>query len=244
MSEYMERHTVSKIIGSPPGYVGYEEAGQLTEKVRRRPYAVLLLDEVEKAHPDVFNILLQIFEDGRLTDSKGRVVSFKNTIIIMTSNLGSDYINKMSSLGFNNKEELVQRESMREKIFDTLRDSFRPEFLNRIDEIVVFTSLNKDDIKEITRRQVKKSEKMLKDQGISLVINEKAIEYLVDHGYNDEYGARPLRRLIQKELDNVFSDLLIKGDLVSGDLLSVLANSSGLVINVSKTAFVAATKAK
>src|SRR3989344_2824818 len=146
MSEYMERHTVSKIIGSPPGYVGYEEAGQLTEKVRRRPYAVLLLDEVEKAHPDVFNILLQIFEDGRLTDSRGRTVSFKNTIIIMTSNLGSDYINKMSSIGFSNKEELMQRESMREKIFDSLKDSFRPEFLNRIDEVVIFNYLQKEQI--------------------------------------------------------------------------------------------------
>ncbi len=164
MSEYMERHTVSKIIGSPPGYVGYEEAGQLTEKVRRRPYAVILLDEVEKAHPEVFNILLQIFEDGRLTDSKGRMVSFKNTIIIMTSNLGSDYINKMSAIGFTSKEEIAERESMREKVMETLKEQFRPEFLNRIDEVVIFNYLKKKEIKKIVDLEIAKQLKYLTRQ--------------------------------------------------------------------------------
>jgi len=187
MSEYMERHTVSKIIGSPPGYVGYEEAGQLTEKVRRRPYAVLLLDEVEKAHPDVFNILLQIFEDGRLTDSKGRMVSFKNTIIIMTSNQGSDYINKMSSIGFNTKEDLAERESMREKIFDSLKDSFRPEFLNRIDEIVIFNYLKKDQIKKIVDLELAKVEKRLAAKEIKIQISEKAKELLVKEGFDQNW---------------------------------------------------------
>ncbi|KKP92716.1 MAG: ATP-dependent chaperone ClpB, partial [Parcubacteria group bacterium GW2011_GWA1_36_12] len=184
MSEYMERHTVSKIIGSPPGYVGYEEAGQLTEKVRRRPYSVVLLDEVEKAHPDIFNILLQIFEDGRLTDSKGRVVSFKNTIIIMTSNLGSDYINKMSSMGFDTKEEQAEIKSMKEKIFDSLKESFRPEFLNRIDEVVIFNYLKEPQIKSIVDMELSKVEKRLVQKEIKIKISEKAKDLLVKEGFD------------------------------------------------------------
>jgi ATP-dependent Clp protease ATP-binding subunit ClpB len=221
MSEYMERHTVSKIIGSPPGYVGYEEAGQLTEKVRRRPYSVLLLDEVEKAHPDIFNILLQIFEDGRLTDSKGRIVSFKNTIIIMTSNLGSDYINKMSSLGFSNREELVQRESMREKIFDTLRDSFRPEFLNRIDEVVIFNYLQKAQIKTIVDLELSKVSKRLANKEIKIEISEKAKEFLAKEGFDPNLGARPLKRVIQRLILDPLSIKIVTNEIAEGSRILI-----------------------
>ena len=216
MSEYMERHTVSKIIGSPPGYVGYEEAGQLTEKVRRRPYSVLLLDEVEKAHPDVFNILLQIFEDGRLTDSKGRIVSFKNTIIIMTSNLGSDYINKMSSIGFNTKEEIAERESMKEKIADSLKETFRPEFLNRIDEIVIFNYLKKEQIKKIVDLELSKVEKRLATKEIKIEISEKAKEFLAKEGFDPNLGARPLKRVIQRLILDPLSIKIVTNEIAEG----------------------------
>ncbi len=246
MSEYMEKHSVSKLIGAPPGYIGYEQGGQLTEIVRRKPFSVILLDEIEKAHPDTFNALLQIMEDGRLTDSKGRTVDFKNTILIMTSNVGSELLRR-ETIGFGKESQKEKSTGDRIKdidrrIFSLLKDSFRPEFLNRIDEIVIFTNLTKDDIKEIARRQVRKSEKMLTEQGISLEIDEKAIEYLVENGYNDEYGARPLRRLIQKELDNVFSDMIIRGDLLPGETLKVTAGQSGVEINVDKTADVPSKK--
>ena len=234
MSEYMERHTVSKIIGSPPGYVGYEEAGQLTEKVRRRPYAVLLLDEIEKAHPDVFNILLQIFEDGRLTDSKGRTVSFKNTIIIMTSNLGSDYINKMSSLGFNNREELVQRESMREKIFDTLRDSFRPEFLNRIDEVVIFNYLQKVQIKTIVDLEMLKVEKRLANKEIKISISEKAKELLVKEGFDPNLGARPLKRVIQRLILDPLSIKIVTSEILEGSRILIDEKDEKIVFEGQK----------
>ena len=232
MSEYMERHTVSKIIGSPPGYVGYEEAGQLTEKVRRRPYSVLLLDEIEKAHPDVFNILLQIFEDGRLTDSKGRMVSFKNTIIIMTSNLGSDYINKMSSIGFNSTEELAQRESMREKIFDTLRDSFRPEFLNRIDEIVIFNYLKKEQIKRIVDLELSKVEKRLAGKEIKIDISEKAKELLVKEGFDPNLGARPLKRVIQKLILDPLSIKIVTNEIAEGSRIMIDEKDGKIIFGV------------
>jgi ATP-dependent Clp protease ATP-binding subunit ClpA len=221
MSEYMERHTVSKIIGSPPGYVGYEEAGQLTEKVRRRPYSVLLLDEIEKAHPDVFNILLQIFEDGRLTDSKGRMVSFKNTIIIMTSNLGSDFINKMASIGFNTKEDLAERESMREKIFDSLRDGFRPEFLNRIDEIVIFNYLQKEQIKSIVDLEMARVEKRLATKEIKIEISEKAKDILVKEGFDANLGARPLKRIIQKLILDPLSVKIVTNEIAEGSRIFI-----------------------
>jgi len=217
MSEYMERHTVSKIIGSPPGYVGYEEAGQLTEKVRRRPYSVLLLDEIEKAHPDVFNILLQIFEDGRLTDSKGRIISFKNTIIIMTSNLGSDYINKMSAIGFDTKEDLAERENMREKVFDALRDAFRPEFLNRIDEIVIFNYLKQEQIKQIVDLELAKVEKRLATKEIKIAISEKAKELLVKEGFDANLGARPLKRVIQRLILDPLSIKIVTSEIAEGN---------------------------
>ncbi|MCX6718112.1 MAG: AAA family ATPase [Candidatus Staskawiczbacteria bacterium] len=234
MSEYMERHTVSKIIGSPPGYVGYEEAGQLTEKVRRRPYSVLLLDEVEKAHPDVFNILLQIFEDGRLTDSKGRMVSFKNTIIIMTSNLGSDYINKMSSLGFTGTEALAERESMREKIFDTLRDSFRPEFLNRIDEIVIFNYLKKEQIKTIVDLELAKVEKRLANKEIKIEISEKAKELLVKEGFDQNLGARPLKRVIQRLILDPLSIKIVTSEISAGSRILIDEKQGQIVFDTLK----------
>ena len=234
MSEYMERHTVSKIIGSPPGYVGYEEAGQLTEKVRRRPYSVLLLDEVEKAHPDVFNILLQIFEDGRLTDSKGRMVSFKNTIIIMTSNLGSDYINKMSSIGFNTKEDIVQRETMREKIFDSLKDSFRPEFLNRIDEIVIFNYLKKEQIKTIVDLELTKVEERLATKEIKISISEKAKEFLVKEGFDANLGARPLKRVIQRLILDPLSVKIVANEIEAGSRILIDEQDGKMVFDAPK----------
>lgn len=245
MSEYMEKHSVSKLIGAPPGYVGYDEGGQLTGIVRRKPFSVILLDEIEKAHSDTFNALLQIMEDGRLTDSKGRVVDFKNTILIMTSNVGSEFLRK-EGIGFNEGKDKAKIEDKAKdidrRIFPILKDSFRPEFLNRIDEIVVFTNLTREDIKEIARRQVRKSEKMLMEQGISLEIDDAAIEYLVENGYNEEYGARPLRRLIQKELDNVLSDMIIKGTLLPGEMISVSSDNNGLKITVAKNAEVVSKK--
>jgi ATP-dependent Clp protease ATP-binding subunit ClpB len=234
MSEYMERHTVSKIIGSPPGYVGYEEAGQLTEKVRRRPYSVLLLDEIEKAHPDVFNILLQIFEDGRLTDSKGRLVSFKNTIIIMTSNQGSDFINKMSTLGFNSEVELAERESMREKIFDSLRDAFRPEFLNRIDEIVIFNYLQKEQIKKIVDLEMSKVEKRLANKEIKISISEKAKDLLAKEGFDPNLGARPLKRVIQKLILDPLSVKIVTNEIAEGSRVLIDADKDKIVFETPR----------
>jgi ATP-dependent Clp protease ATP-binding subunit ClpB len=234
MSEYMERHTVSKIIGSPPGYVGYEEAGQLTEKVRHRPYAVLLLDEIEKAHPDVFNILLQIFEDGRLTDSKGRMVSFKNTIIIMTSNLGSDYINRMSSIGFDTKEQLAERENMREKVFDALRDSFRPEFLNRIDEIVIFNYLKKEQIKKIVDLELTKVEKRLANKEIKIQITEKAKELLIKEGFDPNLGARPLKRVIQRLILDPLSIKIVTNEIAEGNRVLIDADGKKIIFQTPK----------
>lgn len=234
MSEYMERHTVSKIIGSPPGYVGYDEAGQLTEKVRRRPYSVLLLDEIEKAHPDVFNILLQIFEDGRLTDSKGRMVSFKNTIIIMTSNLGSDYINKMSSIGFASQQDIEQRESMREKIFDSLKESFRPEFLNRIDEIVIFNYLKKDQIRRIVDLELSKVEKRLAAKEIKIEISENARNFLVKQGFDPNLGARPLKRVIQRLILDPLSIKIVTNEVAEGNRVLVDEKAGKMIFEVPK----------
>jgi ATP-dependent Clp protease ATP-binding subunit ClpB len=234
MSEYMERHTVSKIIGSPPGYVGYEEAGQLTEKVRRRPYSVLLLDEIEKAHPDVFNILLQIFEDGRLTDSKGRLVSFKNTIIIMTSNLGSDFINRMSAIGFGTKEEITERENMREKVFDSLRESFRPEFLNRIDEIVIFNYLQKEQIKMIVNLELSKVAKRLAAKEIKIDITEKAKDLLVKEGFDPNLGARPLKRVIQRLILDPLSVKIVTSEIAEGSRVLVDQKEGKIIFETPK----------
>jgi ATP-dependent Clp protease ATP-binding subunit ClpB len=234
MSEYMERHTVSKIIGSPPGYVGYEEAGQLTEKVKRRPYSVILLDEIEKAHPDVFNILLQIFEDGRLTDSKGRMVSFKNTIIIMTSNVGSDYINRMSSIGFATKAEAAERQSMRDKVTDSLKEQFRPEFLNRIDEIVIFNYLQRGEVKHIVDLEMSKVKKRLAAKEVSVTISEKAKELLLKDGFDQNLGARPLKRVIQRLILDPLSLKIVTGEINPGSRLLIDVEKDGIVFQVPK----------
>ncbi|OGZ63421.1 MAG: ATP-dependent chaperone ClpB [Candidatus Staskawiczbacteria bacterium RIFCSPHIGHO2_02_FULL_34_10] len=234
MSEYMERHTVSKIIGSPPGYVGYEEAGQLTEKVRRRPYAVILLDEIEKAHSEVFNILLQIFEDGRLTDSKGRMVSFKNTIIIMTSNVGSDFINKMSAIGFSSKQDVAERESMKDKIMDSLKDQFRPEFLNRIDEIVIFNYLKKEEIKQIVDLEMSKVEKRLKGKEISIKISQKAKELLAHEGFDPNLGARPLKRVIQRLILDPLSIKIVTSEIKEGSRVLIDEENGKIIFETPK----------
>ncbi|SNX54336.1 ATP-dependent Clp protease ATP-binding subunit [Thermoanaerobacterium sp. RBIITD] len=223
MSEYMEKFSVSRLIGSPPGYVGYEEGGELTEKIRRKPYSVVLFDEIEKAHPDVFNILLQILEDGRLTDSKGRTVDFKNTLIIMTSNVGAQLIKKQTTLGFMPKDETdkASYEKMKDNVLEELKKAFRPEFLNRIDDIIVFHQLTKDDIRKITDLMIDELNRRLKDNNISLEFTNDAKEELLKEGYDATYGARPLRRAIQKVVENELSELMLKGEVKAGDKVLV-----------------------
>jgi len=234
MSEFMEKHSVSKMLGAPPGYIGYEKEGNLTGVVRRKPFSIILLDEIEKAHPDTFNALLQVMEDGRLTDSKGRTVDFKNTILIMTSNLGSDLLRR-KTIGFDSKGKSdYSSNDRRKKIDNILKDAFRPEFLNRIDDIVMFTSLTQDDIREISKRFIAKTTKLLADQGISIEISDDSIDYFAKEGYSDEYGARPLRRLIQKDLDNTLSSLIIKQELTKGDTVKVSLKDGTLAVVVKK----------
>lgn len=235
MSEYMERHATSRMIGSPPGYVGYDEGGQLTEMVRHRPYSLILFDEVEKAHPEVFNIMLQILDNGRLTDAKGRVVNFKNTIIIMTSNAGGHLIKEMSEIGFEiyegEKKLESNEESMKKKVRDSLKDYFKPEFLNRIDEILIFDSLNKDDIRQIADLQMEFTRKRLSEKGIKIELDNLAKNYLVENGYSAEYGARELKRLIQRIILNPLSQKLIQGDIKHGDTILISAKAGEVVIN-------------
>ena len=220
MSEYMEKHTVSKLIGSPPGYVGFEEGGQLTEKVRRKPYSVVLFDEIEKAHPDVFNMLLQILEDGRLTDSQGRTVDFKNTIIIMTSNVGARLITeKQSSLGFNSENENAEeseKKDIKELVTGELRKVFRPEFLNRVDDIIVFNKLNKDEIKQIAVKMLKTLENRLDKMNIKISFTDNAVSEIADKGFDENYGARPLRRAIQNEIEDPLSEQMLEGKVKDG----------------------------
>ncbi|OIJ64096.1 ATP-dependent Clp protease ATP-binding subunit [Streptomyces mangrovisoli] len=222
MSEYQERHTVSRLVGAPPGYVGHEEAGQLTEVVRRHPYSLLLLDEVEKAHPDVFNILLQVLDDGRLTDSQGRTVDFANTVVVMTSNLGSEAITRRGSgIGFGPGGAEADDAARRERILRPLREHFRPEFLNRIDEIVVFRQLSEEQLRQITELLLQQTRRMLHAQGVSVEFTDAAVGWLAEHGYQPEYGARPLRRTIQREVDNQLSRLLLQGGLGEGGRVTV-----------------------
>ncbi|HCM36508.1 MAG TPA: type VI secretion system ATPase TssH [Candidatus Wildermuthbacteria bacterium] len=218
MSEYMERHTVSRMVGSPPGYVGYDEGGQLTEKIRRRPYSVVLLDEIEKAHPEVFHMLLQILEDGRLTDAKGRVASFKNAIIIMTSNVGSQFIAEMSTLGFvgDQTQDGSRKEAVREKVMSALREQFRPEFLNRVDEIIIFDYLGKEEVAKILDLELAKVTKRLAAQGVELEVTQKAKEVLTERGFDQNLGARPLKRVIQKTLLNPLALKVVSGEVGSG----------------------------
>lgn len=218
MSEYMEKHTVSRLVGSPPGYVGYDEGGQLTEAVRRKPYSVVLFDEIEKAHPDVFNILLQILEDGRLTDAQGRTVDFRNTVIVMTSNVGAHTIRKQKTLGFvTDEDKSSEYEKMKENILEELRRTFRPEFLNRLDEIIVFHSLEKEHIKEIVDLMLENVSERLEPQEISIEVTDDAKDLLADEGFDENYGARPLRRAIQRMVEDGLSDEILAGNIEEGD---------------------------
>ena len=223
MSEFMEKHTVSKLIGAPPGYVGYDDnaGGQLTERVRRKPYSVVLFDEIEKAHPDVFNVLLQILDDGRLTDSKGRVVNFKNTIIILTSNVGAGQIKKMTGLGFASSDADDGYDDMKENIMDALRQSFKPEFLNRLDDIIIFRKLTKEETGLICRKIIEGLRARLRERNIGFELTPAAMDKLIDEGYSDEYGARPLKRVVQKRIEDRLSDEILAGRVLGGEKVTV-----------------------
>jgi ATP-dependent Clp protease ATP-binding subunit ClpB len=235
MSEYMEKHSVSKLIGAPPGYVGFEEGSTFAETVRHRPYSVILFDEIEKAHPEVFNILLQVLDNGRLTDTKGRVVNFKNTVIIMTSNIGSEYIDKMQSIGFSKGSDVENYESLKDKVTGALKDHFRPEFLNRLDEIVVFEVLSKEVIKSIVEIQLEQIKKRLEDKEIELVITSKVAEMLAKDGYNPQYGARPLKRLIQTKILNPVANMMISNKVLSGGTVMVDVKGTEFVFEATKS---------
>jgi ATP-dependent Clp protease ATP-binding subunit ClpA len=228
MSEYMEKHTVSRLIGAPPGYVGYEEGGQLTEAVRRRPYRVILFDEIEKAHPDVFNILLQILEDGRLTDGQGRTVDFRNTVIIMTSNLGTAELSRLRA-GFRREErEGVDEERLRSSVLEALKRTFRPEFLNRIDEIIIFKPLTQEQIKRIVELMANEVRKRLAERGISFELTDPAREWLAREGFDPVFGARPLRRAVQRFVENPLAKRILAGEFVPGDHILVDVGADGL----------------
>ncbi len=230
MSEYMEKHAVSKLIGSPPGYVGFEDAGQLTEKIRRNPYAVVLFDEVEKAHPDVFNLLLQVLEDGILTDSHGRTVDFKNTVIIMTSNLGSSTLAEPKRLGFNNEEKTEEEHARAEKqVLDALKGHFRPEFLNRVDEIVVFNKLSDEDIKKIAFLMLSEINKRIENLGIKLTFTDEVVEHLAKVGFDATYGARPLRRAMQRQIEDSLSLKILEGEVKNGDAVEAVVEDGKVV---------------
>lgn len=231
MSEYMEKHSVSRLIGSPPGYVGYDEAGQLTEKIRNKPYSVILLDEVEKAHPDVFNILLQVFDDGHLTDGKGRKVDFRNTIIIMTSNLGATALRDEKSVGFGAIDYASDHKAMEGRVLEEVKRTFRPEFLNRIDEMIVFHSLDKDQIRKIVKLQTKEIIDRLNDLEINARVTDTAIDIIAEAGFDPEYGARPIRRAIQKQIEDELSELMLSGEIKLGDDITIGGRSGNININ-------------
>ncbi|MCA1628729.1 MAG: AAA family ATPase, partial [Acidobacteria bacterium] len=231
MSEYMEKHAVARMIGAPPGYVGYEEGGQLTEAVRRRPYSVVLFDEIEKAHPDVFNVLLQILDDGRLTDSKGRTVDFKNTVLIMTSNLGS---REIQAVGDDEKQ-------VREAVTQVLREQFKPEFLNRIDDIVIFHQLSREQIGEIIEVQLERLRRMLAERHITLTLDDAARALLAREGYDPLYGARPLKRAIQTLIQNPLASKLLRGEIAPGQTVQVSADGDEMRFNTAVSGAAAAT---
>ncbi|MBB4825340.1 ATP-dependent Clp protease ATP-binding subunit ClpC [Sporosarcina luteola] len=236
MSEYMEKHATSRLVGSPPGYVGYDEGGQLTEKVRRKPYSVVLLDEIEKAHPDVFNILLQVLEDGRLTDSKGRTVDFRNTVVIMTSNVGAEALKKNRYVGFNLQDGERDYEDMKGKMLEELKKAFRPEFLNRVDEMIVFHSLEKEHLKEIVTLMSNELTKRLAEQDIELVLTDEAKMKIAEEGYDPDYGARPLRRALQKHVEDKLSEELLKGTVLTGGKVIVDVEDGNFVVKTEKEA--------
>jgi ATP-dependent Clp protease ATP-binding subunit ClpC len=230
MSEYMERHNASRMIGSPPGYVGYEEGGQLTEQVRRKPYSVVLFDEIEKAHPDVMNMLLQILEEGKLTDNVGRVINFRNTVILLTSNVGAETIKKNSTMGFSPINDQNSYEKMREKIMDEAKRQFRPEFLNRLDDIIVFRSLTKPDLIEILGLEIQKVMERLKGKNLELRLDEKAKDYLVDKGYDPTYGARPMRRSVERFLEDPLAEEILRGNLHEGEPVMVTVGDENKLV--------------
>lgn len=240
MSEFGERHTVSRLIGAPPGYVGYDEAGQLTERVRRNPYAVVLFDEIEKAHPDVFTLLLQVLDDGRLTDGQGRTVDFRNTVIVMTSNLGAEVLaSRSGAIGFTTTGRDFAENDLRDRVMAKLREAMRPEFLNRIDDIVLFRKLEKAQLREIVRLLLGASARRLAARGISLEVTEAAVDRLAEVGYEPEYGARPLRRVIQREVDDRIADLFVSGELSDGGRVHVDADGSRVIVRASAAALAA-----
>jgi ATP-dependent Clp protease ATP-binding subunit ClpB len=229
MSEYQERHSVSRLIGAPPGYVGYDEGGQLTEAVRRKPYSVILLDEIEKAHPDVFNILLQVLDDGRLTDNKGRVANFKNTIIIMTTNIGSHLIQEnFMNLNEKNAQEIIDR--TRDQVMDLLKKTVRPEFLNRVDEIIMFRPLSKEDIRKIVEIQFGIIKKRLAENNITIEADDEVLEYLGEIGFDPQFGARPLKRVMQRYLLNALSKEILQGKIHKNSAVRISLNSAGEIV--------------
>ena len=234
MSEYMEKHSTSRLVGSPPGYVGYEEGGQLTEKVRRKPYSVVLLDEVEKAHPEVFNVLLQVLEDGRLTDSKGRLVDFRNTVLIMTSNVGASELRRNRYVGFNLGDDNQEHNDMKDKVMEEMKKTFRPEFLNRIDETIVFHTLEKKHMKDIVELMIEQVQKRMQEQELNFTITDRAVEKIAEDGFDPEYGARPLRRSIQRNIEDLLSEELLKGTIQKGTDVKVGLNSKGDFIVLPK----------
>ncbi len=223
MSEYMEKHAVARLIGAPPGYVGYEEGGALTEAVRRRPYQVILFDEIEKAHPDVFNVLLQVLDDGRLTDGQGRTVDFRNTLIIMTSNLGSEYLV--------NQKEGEESSEVESQVMDVVRAHFRPEFLNRVDEIILFHRLRREHMGAIVEIQLKRLAKLLADRKITLELDDAAKDWLGNKGYDPAYGARPLKRVIQKYVQDPLAEMVLAGKIHDGETVKITAGKDGLMFN-------------
>jgi ATP-dependent Clp protease ATP-binding subunit ClpC len=240
MSEFMERHTVARLVGAPPGYIGYDDGGQLTDTVRRKSYCLILLDEIEKAHPEVFNMLLQIFDEGHLTDAKGRRVDFRNTIIIMTSNVGSDLIRKETALGFGGKRESAkteeaQYEKMKEKVLNEMKNVFRPEFLNRIDQTLVFHALTKDHIRQIVDLMLKDVGKQLVAKGVEFQVTDAAKDWLGEKGYDEVFGARPLRRVIQNEIEDRLSEALLEGRFAEGEKIEIDVGGDEIMIrNLSR----------
>jgi ATP-dependent Clp protease ATP-binding subunit ClpC len=227
----MEKHTAARLIGAPPGYIGYEEGGQLTEKVRRKPYSVLLLDEMEKAHPDVFNILLQILEDGRLTDGKGRTVDFRNTVVIMTSNVGANFLNK-STMGFGASDEDADYEKMKERVMDELKRTFRPEFLNRVDDLIVFHALNEEHIRQIVEIMLDELNRRIEEYNLHVEVSDEVKGILLKEGFDPNFGARPLRRVIQRRLEDGISEELLQGKIAPGDTVAVTVDDKeSLVFN-------------
>ena len=225
MSEYMESNSTTKLIGSPPGYIGYDDAGQLTEKVKRHPYSIILFDEIEKAHHDVFNLLLQVLDDGRLTDSKGNTISFENTIIIMTSNVGST--SNINSIGFGSTSEIKKN-----KILETMKETFRPEFLNRIDEIICFDSLTESELNQIITLMINDTQKILNDRNITMNVSEQAKKYILEKGTNIKYGARPLRRAVQRYIEDELSEMILKQELIDGQTVKIDLKNDKLTFNV------------